>query len=311
MTDNSVIRIKPYSYIHVLDNNTNVTRVEVGPQTFTRQDHEKVVAGPESMVIVPPRNYCIISNPVMRDEKAKIVTDPNGQVKYRHGDEEIRFEQDPFALFPGEKLTGKVTPLQVVTPNTALKVKCIRDFTDEKKNVKKAGDEWLFEVGTYIPRIEVTVLEIVKAVIIRPDQALKLRARKAFVDKSGKERKAGEEYLYKVSGAYIPSVDEEVLDTLTAYILTPQRALHLRATRTYTDVFKKPRKAGEEWIVTYKDTETYIIDIFEQLVGEVKITTLNNRQYTVVLDPWRDGRQVLGQKELRKGEVAFFLQPGE
>jgi len=33
----SVIRIKPYHYIHVLDNNANVTRVEVGPQTFTRK----------------------------------------------------------------------------------------------------------------------------------------------------------------------------------------------------------------------------------------------------------------------------------
>jgi len=311
MADNSVIRLKPYFYIHVLDNNTNVTRVEVGPQTFTRQDHEKVVGGPDAMIIIPPRNYSIIANPVMRDEKGKIVTDSSGQVKYRHGDEEIRFEQEPFPLYPGEKLVGKVTPLQVVAPNTALKVKCIRDFTDENKKVRKAGDEWLFETGTYIPRIEVQVVEIVKAVVIKPDQALKLRARKAFIDKQGKDRKAGEEYLFKQSGAYIPSVDEEVLDTLTAYILTPSRALHLRATRTFTDVFGKNRKAGEEWLVTSKQAETHIIDVFEQLVGEVKITTLNNRQYCVVLDPWKDGRQLLGQKELRKGECSFFLEPGE
>ena len=62
----SVIRIKPYHYIHVLDNNTNVTRVEVGPKTFTRQDHEIVIAGPEPMVMIPPRHYCIIANPVVR-----------------------------------------------------------------------------------------------------------------------------------------------------------------------------------------------------------------------------------------------------
>jgi len=43
----------------------------------------------------------------------------------------------------------------------------------------------------------------------------------------------------------------------------------------------------------------------------VKITTLSNRQYAVVLDPWKKGKQLLGQKELRKGEVSFFLQPGE
>lgn len=62
-----MIRIKPFYYIHVLDNNTNVTRVEVGPQTFTRHDHEKVVAGPEPMIMIPPRHYCVIANPVLRD----------------------------------------------------------------------------------------------------------------------------------------------------------------------------------------------------------------------------------------------------
>jgi len=37
LTEPNVIRIKPLHYIHVLDNNTNVTRVEVGPMTYTRQ----------------------------------------------------------------------------------------------------------------------------------------------------------------------------------------------------------------------------------------------------------------------------------
>jgi len=51
--------------------------------------------------------------------------------------------------------------------------------------------------------------------------------------------------------------------------------------------------------------------VYEELVREVQITTLTNRQYAVVLDPWRDGKQHLGQKELRVGEVSFFLKPGE
>jgi major vault protein len=78
----------------VLDNNSNVTRVESGPQTFTRQDHEKVVAGPEAMIMVPPRNYCIIANPVMKNEKGAIVKDQNNQAKLRHGDEEIRYHDE-------------------------------------------------------------------------------------------------------------------------------------------------------------------------------------------------------------------------
>jgi len=89
MTD-AVIRIKPYHYIHILDNNTNVTRVEVGPTTVTRQDHEKLVAGPEPMTMIPPRHYCIIANPVDHDAHGAPIVDRFGQVKIRWGDEEIR-----------------------------------------------------------------------------------------------------------------------------------------------------------------------------------------------------------------------------
>ena len=37
-----VIRLKPQQFIHVLDNNTGVTRLEVGPQTITLRDHERL-----------------------------------------------------------------------------------------------------------------------------------------------------------------------------------------------------------------------------------------------------------------------------
>lgn len=311
-SDPAVIRIKPFYYIHVLDNNTNVTRVEIGPQTFTRQDHEKLVAGPEPMIMVPPRHYCIIANPVQRDAKGNVVTEKGGQIKLRHGDEEIKFDNEPFPLYPGEKLVGKVSPLQVVAPLTALRLKAIRDFVDEEGKKRTAGDEWLFPgPGTYIPRVETQVVEVVRARIIKQNQALKLRAKKLTVDNAGKERKAGEEWLIQTPGAYLCDVDEEVVDTLNAYVLTEKKALHIRATQTFEDSFKKLRKAGEEWLVTLKDTETHIPDVYEEVVREVPIYTLNNRQYCTVLDPWRDGKQLLGQKEVRKGEVSFFLQPGE
>jgi major vault protein len=312
MSDPAVIRIKPFYYIHVLDNNTNVTRVELGPKTFTRQDHEKLISGPDPMIMVPPRHYCIISNPVQRDAKGNIVVDKDHQIKLRHGDEEIRFEQEPFPLYPGEKLVGKVSPLQVVASNTALRLKATRDFTDEEGKAKHAGDEWLFEgPGTYIPRVEVQVVEVVQARIIKPNQALKLRARKLTVDRHGKERKAGEEWLIRTPGAYLCGVDEEIVDTINAFTLTEKKALHLRALRTFTDVFNKNRKAGEEWLITMKEAETHIPDVNEEVVGEVKITSLTNRQYCVVVDPWKDGKPQFGQLELRKGEVSFFLKPGE
>ena len=39
----SVFRIPPYHYIHVLDQTSNVTRIELGPNTFIRKDNEKVI----------------------------------------------------------------------------------------------------------------------------------------------------------------------------------------------------------------------------------------------------------------------------
>eukprot|EP01124_Arcella_intermedia_P035107 TRINITY_DN885_c0_g1_i1.p1 TRINITY_DN885_c0_g1~~TRINITY_DN885_c0_g1_i1.p1 ORF type:complete len:826 (+),score=106.85 TRINITY_DN885_c0_g1_i1:115-2592(+) len=312
MSSAAVIRIKPYYYIHVLDNNTNVTRVEVGPQTFTRQDHEKLVSGPDAMIMIPPRHYCIIQNPVQRDSKGKTVTDQAGQVKIRHGDEEIRFEQEPFALLPGEKLYGKVSPLQVVAPNSALKLRATRDVKYEGKNYV-AGDEWLFKgPGTYVPQVEVQVVEVVQAKVVKPLQALRLRAKKQFTDAKGVVRKAGEEYLHKEIGAYIPHVDEEVTETVNAYVLTEKKALALRAKQTFVDVFGKQRKAGEEWLVTLKDAESHIPDISEIVVGEVPVTILSSREYCVILDPVDEsGKPALGTRKLLKGEVSFFLKPGE
>jgi len=307
----SVIRIKPYHYIHVLDNNANVTRVEVGPQTFTRKDHEQVLSGPTAMIMIPPRHYCIIANPIAR-EADRAVYDEHGNVKLRHGDEEIRFEQEPFPLYPGETLKGKVQALQVVAPNAALRLRSIRDFVDGKES-RVAGDEWLWEgPGTYKPRIEVQVVEIIRATIIKPNEALQLRARKATKDFAGTPRAAGEEWLVRPIGAYLPSVDEEIVQTVRAHILTDKKALHLRAAKTFTDVLGKVRKAGEEWLITLADLETHIPDVYEEVVGEVQITTLTNRQYCVVLDPiGSHGKPQLGTKELRKGPYSFFLRPGE
>lgn len=39
--DASIIRIPPHHYIHVLDQNTNIGRVEIGPRTYIRQDNER------------------------------------------------------------------------------------------------------------------------------------------------------------------------------------------------------------------------------------------------------------------------------
>lgn len=39
--DESLFRIPPHYYLHVLDQNTNVSRLVVGPKTYIRQDNER------------------------------------------------------------------------------------------------------------------------------------------------------------------------------------------------------------------------------------------------------------------------------
>ena len=112
--------------------------------TFIRQDNEKVILGPEKMIVVPPRHYCIIENPVVRDKAGKPAMDKHGQARLRHADQEIRLTQDPFPLYPGEVLKQVVTQLKVVQANTALRLRAVLDFDDDTGK-KVAGDEWLFE----------------------------------------------------------------------------------------------------------------------------------------------------------------------
>lgn len=311
--DESLYRIPPYYYLHVLDQNTNVTRLETGPKTFIRQDNERVVMGPEKMITVPPRHYCIIENPVLRNKDAEVVIDKSGQIRLCHADQEIRLAQEPFPLYPGEVLKQPVTPLKVVAANAALRIRAILDFEDESGEKRTAGDEWLFEgPGTYIPRKEVIVDETIRATVIKPNQAIRLRARKECMDRDGTQRVTGEEWMVKKTGAYLPGAYEEVVDVSNAYVLTEKKALHMRSLRTFKDGFGEVRKNGEEWLIKMSDTETHIPGVYEEVVGVVNITTLTNRQYCVILDPVDDqGKPQLGRKKLVKGEVSFFLMPGE
>ena len=193
--------------------------------------------------------------------------DEFGQDRLRHGDQEIRFEQDPFPLYPGEKLEGNIQPLQIVEEYTALKLKSKRDFEDRyAKAVRRAGEEWHFKgPQTYYPQPEVEIVATVRAIILKPNQALKLRAKDDCIDYQKTKRKAGEEWLVKQEGAYLPDVNEVVVEVVNAYILTDTNgyvhanltsdllwtnsvcSLHLKAKRTFVDSRGVSRRAGEEW----------------------------------------------------------------
>lgn len=313
--NDTVFRLAPLSYIHVLDVTTNITRVEVGPATFIKQDNEKVIEGPTAMITIPPRNYVTIKNPALRAEGEIVfnIVGEQKQVKLRHGENEIRLSMDPFPLYPGETMVGQITPLTVVATDSALRIRAVLDFTDTDGKKYVAGDEWLFKgPSTYTPAVEVLVEDTIVATTIGPNQALVLRARKELEDHKGAKRVTGEEWLVAEQGAYLPGVFEEVIDRVDAIVLTDTKALQVKALRTYRDIYNTDRKNGDEWLITNTMAEAHIPDVYEQVIAEVAITTLSNREYCVIEDPCDEaGRPQLGSKKLVTGPESFFLQPGE
>ena len=136
-------------------------------------------------------------------------------MKLRHGDLEVRLTGEPFPLYPGERLQEIVTKLKAVPRDSALRLQAVMDFKDGEVE-RLALDQWLFEgpgtflkveicfllfrfserlgskqfntslrffqypifPGTYIPRVEVEIIETIVATIIphTPHTALKIRA---------------------------------------------------------------------------------------------------------------------------------------
>ncbi|GAA53645.1 major vault protein, partial [Clonorchis sinensis] len=224
------------------------------------------------MISLSPMQYCVIRDPVIKSDEGIPVFDEDGVAKLRAGDEEYRFFQDPFPLYPGEHLHGSVQSLPVVSVHCALRLQAIMDFSED--NIQRAaGEEWLFEgPGVYYPRKEVKILKTETAQKIEPNTALCLRALKDCFDRSGLPRVYGEQWLVKKPGAYLPGPYEEVVEKRMAYKLTdktaqkiePNTALCLRALKDCFDRSGLPRVYGEQWLV--KKPGAYLPGPYEEVV---------------------------------------------
>jgi len=243
-----------------------------------------------------------------------VVTDDNGQVLLRYGDREVRFEQAPFPLYDGEKC-GPVNPLIIVESNTALRLKALRDFDDryDRGTKRTVGEEWLFPGrATYYPQVEVEVVETIAAQHLKSIEALRVRAINDCKDYKGRDRRAGEEWLVKLEGLYLPQVNEKVVEKIKAQILTPKNAIQVRAKNKFTDEKGDVHKAGTEWLVTHNDTEIYFPDVYEEITRKVDLIVLGPHDYCIISDPVDEtGKPQLGSQKMIKGHTKFFLKPGE
>ncbi|XP_013397805.1 major vault protein alpha-like [Lingula anatina] len=316
----NIIGLPPHHFVHIIDFNTNVTKLEVGPNTVVLQSNEKLQAGPLPCIVVPPAHYCIIKDPMSNYVHGK-------KCELRLGYFDVRFHGEPFPLYPGEVLQGArsfgtsasdtnysqaIKPLPVVKANHAIRLKALQDFDDGGVE-RKAGDMWQLEGPlTYKPTPNADIVGMIKPLVIGHNQALLLRAQQGFTDKDGIEHVTGEEWLVRRPGAYLPDVYAEDVELRNAIVLTENVALHLQADQTLVDSIGTKRLAGEEWLITLKDTESYIQDVGVTVKASISKTVVSRGQYCVVLDPQdKHGRNQMGKRELRKGVCSFFLKPGE
>lgn len=72
-----------------------------------------------------------------------------------------------------------------------------------------------------------------------------MRAARQTKDSKGRERNAGEEWLIRDVGFYIPGIDEVVDSTLYGKVINETTALLLEAKQTFIDFYGHERKAGE------------------------------------------------------------------
>lgn len=274
------------------------------------------------MINILPGNYVVIKNPVITleiDGKKAIQYDSQGQALIEFGKEEIRYEQEPFPLHPGEVWKdGKIHPLIVVSQNQALRLKANIDFVDiyapEKPRKRQAGEEWWFKGhGTYYPQVEVSVLGApMDYIVSKEGEALLLAAKKQLIDANGVERYAGCRWLHHCRGAYLPDINEEFVKKVKPIVVTDKLALVIKASRPHFDeLFKVDRLPGDEWLVTSEDTESYLLPPDQEMVRQQPLFQLQRKEFLTISNPHRDGKTRYDEQDRRRGDATFFLQPGE
>lgn len=313
-----IIKLQLKTYVHIKDTITNITYLLEGPKNYALKSHEEIALDVQRHIQLGNSQYIKIKNPVARTELGLILSEPFGQVKLRWGEIEYRtFHdfKDPFPLYPGEKVLGTIEKFVVVQANEALVMRAEYNFYDEVKEIQRSpGDRWIYRGPmNYIPNKNASVVEKINAIIVFPNTAIRLRALRDTKDKTGEQRLAGEEWLIREEGSYIPDIDEQLVDKqVKAITLTDKIALKLAALADFTDVYGKSRKAGSEWLVTIEDADQHICDVHEKFLELLQINVLSSRQYCVLLNPvGAQGTPHFGAKKLVKGECSFFLQPGE
>ncbi len=83
--------------------------------------------------------------------------------------------------------------------------------------------------------------------------------------------------MIREEGIDLPQMYEKQKDIVKGIVLTHKKAHAVGAIKDFTDIYGKYRKAGEKWLITYKDAQIHVFDVYEQPIKTIYATTLSNR----------------------------------
>ncbi|KPI87757.1 putative major vault protein [Leptomonas seymouri] len=334
-----LLRLPPFHYTHLTNENNNTTELIIGPVTRPIASHETIVLPPTSFVTLSPTQFCLIANP-HRSAVNPItgamepVRDAYGQVQVQSGEEEYRWHVAPFPLYPEERLV-RVEELRVLSATQALQIVALATYDVLPRvtgpslssppswapSVKRreAGERFLFYgPGTYYPRVEERVEEVVSGLVVSRGTGLWCCTSETFTDgDSGIEHYAGEQYLRLKEGMCFLQPFETLLSTQTGTILTKEEGLHVKAVKTYTDP-RSPfceegvvRKAGEVFLVVGETCPCFVPHPYDKVVKRIRRTHLSASQFAVVLNSAAGAGTDAAKLRKVVTNTSFFLEPGE
>lgn len=289
-TSETIIRLSPWEYAHILDENDNITQLLVGPQTRTLATSETLVKPVTEFHVVPRGSYCVVENPhaeVVDPATGRKVPelDKDGQVKIRLGETEVRYDVDPFPLYPEEKILI-MEQLPQLRVSEYLTLRVVANYTDQNGTHHREGEKILWKgPGTYCPNTQHEIVARKTAIVLKEKEALHCIATEDLTDRMGNRRATGEEYVYTAPGEHYLLPEEKEVKIIEPMCLAG-KGLHILVSKRYLDhrsfALGKERKPGDFFLVSADDNYYFTPHPYDTIIRTVDRIVVSPSQFCIV-----------------------------
>mmetsp|Transcript_39558 Transcript_39558/g.62554 ORF Transcript_39558/g.62554 Transcript_39558/m.62554 type:complete len:830 (-) Transcript_39558:66-2555(-) len=300
-----VCQIPANHYAHIVDNNTNIIRVEVGPQRYTLSSEEALEQAPKPFVAVPPCHYVKVTHPVKDRYRLPYLN------LFDHY--EYRYDVEPFPLYPGEQCTSP-EEIVVLEAGEGVRVRASEDLRDSSGTHRRAGEEWLLTgPRTLIPQVGIDIVGEAYEETILEGEAIYLTATHDFVDRSNTQRRSGEVWMVSTPGSFFLNLKEKRVKKVKSITLAANQGIHVSATKAFTDSNGVRRRAGDVWSIFAEETESFLPPPEVEVKRHVSKVILKDDEYCYLNDPLdpESRKPRYGTKILKVGPDSFYLEPFE